>query len=89
MGKVERKLSQRTLVKTQEIVESFKREIKLLDITSMKKHPSGGSVNVHAKGVAEVDPKYSPPPPPRNGKDSLLKCKQILKVSHLMRDTCL
>jgi parallel beta-helix repeat protein len=41
-------------------------------ITSMTRHPSGGNVNVHAKGLAEVGPKYSPPPP-RNGKRFIVK----------------
>jgi tetratricopeptide (TPR) repeat protein/GTPase SAR1 family protein len=51
-------------------------------ITSIKRLPSGGSVNVHAKGLAEVGPKYSPPPP-RNGKRFIVKVQTDFEFSVL------
>jgi parallel beta-helix repeat protein len=41
-------------------------------ITSMTRHGFDGHVNVHAKGLDEVGPKYSPPPP-RDGKRFIVK----------------
>jgi hypothetical protein len=38
----------------------------------MKRHGSDGYVNVHAKGLDEVGPKYSDPPP-RDGKRFIVK----------------
>ena len=48
------------------------REKSSLLITSMKRHGSDGYVNVHAKGLDEVGPKYSDPPP-RDGKRFIVK----------------
>ena len=41
-------------------------------ITSMTKHIPDGGINVHAKGLDDVGPKYSAPPP-RNGKRFIVK----------------
>ena len=41
-------------------------------ITSMKRRLADGAVNVHAKGLDEVGPRYSPPPP-RDGKRFVVK----------------
>ncbi len=47
-------------------------------ISSMSRHLSDGRVNVHAKGLDEVGPNYSPPPP-RNGKRFIVKLQTIFE----------
>ena len=49
-------------------------------ITSMKRHGSDGGINVHAKGLLEVGPKYGNPPP-RNGKRFTVKVQSDFEYS--------
>ena len=51
-------------------------------ISSMSRHPSDGEVNVHAKGLDDVGPNYSPPPP-RNGKRFIVKLQANFECSVL------
>ena len=60
----------------------FFREKSTFLIKSMKRHGSDGNVNIHAKGLDEVGPDYSDPPP-RNG------IKFIVKVQSDFEHSCI
>ena len=58
------------------------REKSSIVVNEMKRVGRDGSVNVHAKGLDDVGPKYSPPPP-RNGEKFIVKVQTNFEASSL------